>query len=120
MTPPSPIIYSLLDTDLYKFTMLQVVLHQFPQAHGAYEFRCRNNDETVYPLADIKEDLERELDALCEVKFTPDELDYLRSFRFIKSDFVDYLELFQLKLKIYLYLQILFFALMFFFNVLQR
>ena len=97
MTPPSPIIYSLLDTDLYKFTMLQVVLHQFPQAHGVYEFRCRNNDETVYPLADIKEDLERELDALCEVKFTPDELDYLRSLRFIKSDFVDYLELFQLK-----------------------
>ena len=28
------IIQSLLDTDLYKFTMLQAVLHQFPQAHG--------------------------------------------------------------------------------------
>ena len=62
----TPIIHSLLDTDLYKFTMLQVVLHQFPQAHGVYEFRCRNNDETVYPLADINEELERELDALCE------------------------------------------------------
>ena len=49
----TPIIHSLLDTDLYKFTMWQVVLHQFPQAHGVYEFRCRNNDETVYPLADI-------------------------------------------------------------------
>ena len=34
-----PIIQSLLDTDLYKFTMLQVVLHRFPQAHGVYEFR---------------------------------------------------------------------------------
>lgn len=91
------IIHSLLDTDLYKFTMLQVVLHQFPQAHGVYEFRCRNNDETVYPLAKIKDDLEVELDRLCEVKFTEDELAYLRSLRFIKSDFVDYLELFQLK-----------------------
>ncbi|MCP2041621.1 nicotinate phosphoribosyltransferase [Neisseria sp. HSC-16F19] len=93
----APITRSLLDTDLYKFTMLQVVLHQFPQAHGVYEFRCRNNDATAYPLADIKDDLETELDRLCTVKFTQDELDYLRSLRFIKSDFVDYLELFQLK-----------------------
>ena len=91
------IVQSLLDTDLYKFTMLQVVLHQFPQAHGVYEFRCRNNDQTAYPLADIKDELELELDRLCEIKFHDDELAYLRSLRFIKSDFVDYLELFQLK-----------------------
>ncbi|QMT41201.1 nicotinate phosphoribosyltransferase [Neisseria shayeganii] len=93
----SPIISSLLDTDLYKFTMLQVVLHQFPQAHGVYEFRCRNNDATAYPLADIKDALEQELDALCQLKLSQEELDYLRQMRFIKSDFVDYLELFQLK-----------------------
>ncbi|MDO4640932.1 MAG: nicotinate phosphoribosyltransferase [Neisseria sp.] len=93
----TPIIHSLLDTDLYKFTMLQVVLHQFPQAHGVYEFRCRNNDQTVYPLSDIRNDLERELDSLCSLRLTQDELAYLRSLRFIKSDLVDYLELFQLK-----------------------
>ena len=100
MSAPShrpAIVQSLLDTDLYKFTMLQVVLHQFPQAHGVYEFRCRNNDQTAYPLADIKDELELELDRLCEIKFHDDELAYLRSLRFIKSDFVDYLELFQLK-----------------------
>ena len=91
------IIHSLLDTDLYKFTMLQVVLHQFPQAHGVYEFRCRNLEEAVYPLVEIRNELEEELDALCTLRFTPDELNYLRSLRFIKSDFVDYLELFQLK-----------------------
>lgn len=96
MSAHQPIIQSLLDTDLYKFTMLQVVLHQFPQTHSLYEFRCRNK-EMVYPLADIQEDLERELDALCQLRFTHDELDYLRSLRFIKSDFVDYLELFQLQ-----------------------
>ncbi|MDO4433931.1 MAG: nicotinate phosphoribosyltransferase [Alysiella sp.] len=92
-----PIIQSLLDTDLYKFTMLQVVLHQFPQTHGVYEFRCRNNEQTVYPLTHIKDELQAELDALCELRFRPDELAYLRGLRFIKSDFVDYLELFQLK-----------------------
>ena len=94
--PQTPVIRSLLDTDLYKFTMLQVILHQFPQTHSLYEFRCRNVD-MVYPLADIQSDLERELDALCQLRFTHDELDYLRSLRFIKSDFVDYLELFQLQ-----------------------
>jgi nicotinate phosphoribosyltransferase len=36
------IITSLLDTDLYKFTMMQVVLHQFPGAQVEYRFRCRN------------------------------------------------------------------------------
>ncbi|MBR5940438.1 MAG: nicotinate phosphoribosyltransferase, partial [Neisseriaceae bacterium] len=78
------IIQSLLDTDLYKFTMLQAVLHQFPQTMSEYQFRCRNLDETVYPLVEIKDELESELDALCDIRFTPDELDYLRSLRFIK------------------------------------
>lgn len=77
--------------------MLQVVLHQFPQTHSVYQFRCRNLDQTVYPLTDILDDLNEQLDHLCALKFKDDELQYLRSFRFIKSDFVDYLELFQLK-----------------------
>ena len=92
-----PIITSLLDNDLYKFTMLQAMLHQFPQTHGVYRFRCRNYQDTAYPLANIKEALEQQLDYLCELSFTQDELDYLSSLRFIRSDFVDYLELFKLK-----------------------
>ncbi len=93
----SPIITSLLDNDLYKFTMLQTMLHQFPQTHGVYHFRCRNHQDTAYPLPEIKQDLEIQLDHLCQLGFRQDELDYLRSLRFIKSDFVDYLELFKLK-----------------------
>ncbi len=93
----APIITSLLDNDLYKFTMLQAMLHQFPQTHGVYRFRCRNNKDTAYPLADIKESLEQQLDSLCELRFSEDELEYLRGLRFLRSDFVDYLELFKLK-----------------------
>lgn len=93
----APIIQSLLDTDLYKFTMLQVVLHKFPQTHSVYHFRCRNLQDTVYPLVDILDDLNEQLDHLCKLQFKEDELLYLRSLRFLKSDFVDYLELFQLK-----------------------
>lgn len=91
------IIQSLLDTDLYKFTMLQVVLHKFPQTHSVYHFRCRNLEDTVYPLTEILADLNAQLDDLCQLRFKEDELQYLRGLRFIKSDFVDYLELFQLK-----------------------
>ena len=91
------IIKSLLDTDLYKFTMLQVVLHKFPQTHSVYAFRCRNLEDTAYALSTLLDEVNSELDALCELRFTADELQYLRGLRFIKSDFVDYLELFQLK-----------------------
>lgn len=91
------IIKSLLDTDLYKFTMLQVVLHKFPQTHSVYAFRCRNLEDTAYPLSTLLDEVNSELDALCELRFTADELQYLRGLRFIKSDLVDYLELFQLK-----------------------
>lgn len=93
----TPIIQSLLDTDLYKFTMLQVLLHKYPQTHSVYLFRCRNLDEVAYPLAELLDDVNAELDALCTLRFTADELQYLRGLRFIKSDFVDYLELFELK-----------------------
>ena len=35
------VIQSLLDTDLYKFTMMQVVLHHFPAAQVEYRYKCR-------------------------------------------------------------------------------
>ena len=87
------IIRSLLDTDLYKFTMMQVVLHHFPGAHVEYRFKCRNADIDLTPyVGEIRE----EIRALCSLRFTARELDYLRSFRFMKSDYVDLLGLFQL------------------------
>jgi nicotinate phosphoribosyltransferase len=87
------IITSLLDTDLYKFTMMQVVLHHFPEAQVEYRFRCRNPDVDLSPHV---EEIEAEIRALCALHFTRRELDYLRSWRFFKSDFVDLLGLFNL------------------------
>ena len=85
------IIASLLDTDLYKFTMMQAVLHQFPGAQVEYRFKCRNGDISLAPFA---AEVNREVDALCKLKFAEDELDYLRALRYVKSDFVDFLALF--------------------------
>jgi nicotinate phosphoribosyltransferase len=92
-----PIVRSLLETDLYKFTMWQALLHRHPGAHGEYEFNCRN--EPAFPLAELKEEVERELDHLCELLFSDAEIDYLRSLRFIKSDFADYLTVFRFQRK---------------------
>ena len=90
------IVHSLLDTDLYKFTMMQVVLHQYPAAQVEYRFRCRTPGVDLVPLIGQIRD---ELAALCSLRFTEEELAYLGSLRFIHSDFVDFLALFQLNAK---------------------
>jgi nicotinate phosphoribosyltransferase len=92
-----PIVRSLLETDLYKFTMWQALLHRHPDALTEYAFVCRN--EPGYPLAELKEEVERELDHLCAMSFADDELAYLRGLRFIKSDFVDFLTVFRFQRK---------------------
>lgn len=90
------IITSLLDTDLYKFTMMQAVLHQFPGAQVEYRFRCRNAGINLAPhVYEIRE----EIRSLCSLHFQDSELAYLRSLRFVKSDFVDFLGLFRLNEK---------------------
>lgn len=90
------IIESLLDTDLYKFTMMQVVLHQFPGAQVEYRFKCRNPGVQLAPCVG---EIRAAIDALCDLRFRDEELDYLRSMRFIKSDFVDFLGLFRMNPK---------------------
>jgi nicotinate phosphoribosyltransferase len=87
------IIESLLDTDLYKFTMMQVVLHHFPGAQVEYRFKCRNKNVALAPHIP---QIEAGIRDLCALRFTRRELDYLRGWRFFKSDFVDLLGLFHM------------------------
>ncbi len=94
------IISSLLDTDLYKFTMMQVVLHQFPGAEVEYRFKCRNTGAPgTKELAPFASEIREEIRALCSLQFQDAELAYLKAMRFIKSDFVDFLALFRLNEK---------------------
>jgi len=88
------IIKSLLSQDLYKLTMLQVFYREFPEATAKYRFKCRNKDVDLLPF---KKEIEEEIDALCELRFTDEELAYLETLRFIFPDFIDYLEDFNLK-----------------------
>ncbi len=86
-----PIINSLLDTDLYKFNMDQVIFHKHTDLSGEYYFRCRN--EGVVFTQEMFEEINAQIDHLCTLTFTKDELDYLRSIRFIKNDYVEFLRL---------------------------
>ena len=88
-----PVITSLLDTDLYKFTMWQALLHRHPQTQSEYRFVCRN--QPIYPLAELLPEVNAALDHLCTLRFREDELAYLGGLRFIKSDFIDFLRIFQ-------------------------
>jgi len=90
------VIDSLLDTDLYKFTMMQAVLHQYPGAVVQYRFKCRTPG---IDLARYLPEISAGIDHLCSLRLSADELDYLRGFRFFKPDFVDFLGLFQLDRK---------------------
>ena len=87
-----PVIHSLLDTDLYKFTMWQTMLHRHPQTQAEYTFVCRN--EPAYPLAELLDEVNVQLDHLCRLSFAADELAYLGGLRFMRSDFVDFLRIF--------------------------
>jgi nicotinate phosphoribosyltransferase len=88
-----PIVRSLLENDLYKFTMWQALAHSNPSAHAEYHFVCRNTPQ--FPLAKLKQEVEFELENLCELHFEEEELDYLRRLRFLKGDFVDFLSVFR-------------------------
>ena len=86
-----PIVVSLLDTDLYKFNMNQVIFHKHTDLVGEYHFLCRN--EGIVFTKEMLDEINAQVDYLCTLKFTEEELNYLRSIRFIKKDYVEFLRL---------------------------
>ena len=86
-----PIVISLLDTDLYKFNMNQVIFHKHTNLVGEYHFKCRNEGVTFSDK--MLNEINEQIDWLCKLRFTSEELDYLRSIRFIKDDYVEFLRL---------------------------
>ena len=86
-----PIIVSLLDTDLYKFNMNQVMFHKHSDLCGEYWFKCRNKG--VVFTREMFDEINAQIDHFCTLRFKKEELDYLRSIRFIKRDYVEFLRL---------------------------
>ncbi|MCR4909110.1 MAG: nicotinate phosphoribosyltransferase [Lachnospiraceae bacterium] len=87
------IIESLLETDLYKFSMGQAIYHQFPSFKTTWTFRCRNKD--VHFTEEMVEEIREQIRAYCTLRFSEEELSYLDNIRWIKGSYIDFLRLWQ-------------------------
>ena len=85
------IVTSLLENDLYKFSMGQAIYHQFPDYKTTWTFKCRNTD--VHFTPEMVQEIREQIHAYCQLSFTEEELDYLDSIPWIKGSYVDFLRL---------------------------
>lgn len=85
------IVQSLLDTDFYKLSMMQAILHNYPNAEVEWEFRCRDNEDLTPYIPEIKEHIER----LADLQLSQQEQNYLAHISFLKPDFIRFLRLFR-------------------------
>lgn len=85
------IINSLLETDMYKFSMGQAIYHQFSDYKTTWTFKCRNKDVMFTP--EMVEEIKNQIRAYCELRFTEEELNYLNNIKWIKGSYVDFLRL---------------------------
>jgi nicotinate phosphoribosyltransferase len=85
------IITSMLDTDFYKLTMMQAVLHHYPNAKVEWAFKCRNSEDLV-PYID---EIQRQINMLNEISLSEKEESFLQSISYFKPDFIRFMKLFR-------------------------
>lgn len=85
------IVQNLIDTDFYKLTMMQAVLHNYPNVDVEWEFRCRNGEDLRPYLPEI----ERQIEFLCNLSLGKEQLGFLERISFLKPDFLRFLGLFR-------------------------
>lgn len=85
------IIVSLLETDMYKFSMGQVIFHQFSDYKTTWTFKCRN--ENVFFTPEMVQEIRDQIRAYCNLRFTEQELQYLDQILWIKGSYIDFLRL---------------------------
>ena len=72
--------------------MNQVIFHKHTDLVGEYLFKCRNKG--IVFTKEMLEEINEQIDALCTLSFQKEELDYLRSIRFLKEDYIQFLRLY--------------------------
>ncbi|MCQ2534190.1 MAG: nicotinate phosphoribosyltransferase [Clostridia bacterium] len=85
------IITSLLETDAYKFSMGQAIYHQFSDYKTTWSFKCRNED--VHFTSEMVDEIKKQIQLYCDLRFKEDELEYLNTIKWIKGSYVDFLRL---------------------------
>jgi nicotinate phosphoribosyltransferase len=85
------IITSLLETDLYKFNMGNVIFKKFNNYHNKWTFKCRNTD--VYFTNEMVEEIKRQFDLYCTLRFNTDELTWLqKNHPWLSEGYINYLK----------------------------
>ncbi|WP_298526484.1 nicotinate phosphoribosyltransferase [uncultured Porphyromonas sp.] len=83
-----PIIQSVLDTDLYKFTTSYAYSKLYPRAYG--QFRFIDRGKTRYPKG-FADALKKELQAMSELALTKDEANFLsRELPYLPPTYIDF------------------------------
>lgn len=90
------IIKSFLDTDLYKFSMMQFIWKYFPDIFAVFNFTNRTKKIKLAEYIPINV-LKKHLDQLIQLKFTEKELNYLSNLKgkknlLFKKEFINFLK----------------------------
>ena len=86
------LINSILDNDLYKFTMSQFVFHRYPDVEVEYTFKCRSGED----LSCWADKIQKEVNNLRKLELTVEELKYLMELNLFKKDYLGYLSMMKL------------------------
>lgn len=81
-------IKSLLDSDLYKFTMQQAVCQLYPRAEAKYSFI--NRGDTEFPPG-FCDELRKRVNDMQELELSVDEMEYLSKLPFLTPVYLDFL-----------------------------
>lgn len=83
------IITSILDTDIYKLYMLQAFYHQYPNATGHWEFKCRNKD---IKMGFLKDQVIEQVTSLSKLKLSMKEAYFLKDTGYFSNDFINWFQ----------------------------
>ena len=89
------IITSPLDSDLYKFSMLQVYYHYENATTATFVFACRNKD--VKFTKEMYDEICQQIEHLTFLRYMSDELGYLAKLGWFKDNFLRFLSGFRLE-----------------------
>lgn len=87
------IVASLLDQDLYKFAMMQAVLHHYPAAMVRYKFKCRFPGYRF--TREQVDEIRMQVKYYASRSFDEKELAYLSSLRYLTPDFIQFLRVYK-------------------------
>lgn len=82
-------IQSILDTDLYKFTVSNAYFQLYPNAECTFTFNDRNKEKYDKRFIEM---LGMEFENLCMLKLSDEEFAYISSIRFLPTNYTEWLK----------------------------